>query len=994
MNQPYSYVLALLMVAVVAVIVATYVGRRHAAPGVWPLVALLLAAAVWSAAYALELVSEDLAAKLFWAKVQYLGIVTIAPAWYLFAIQYTARPSWFTRSLRNLSTLAIIPVMTLILVWTNEAHGLIWSETALDASAGFSTLKLEHGLWFWASSAYSYLLLLLGSIWIASMALQSIRLYRWQAGVVLLGLLVPWIANVLYVTDLAPTHLDLTPFAFLIAALAYAWSLFRFQLLDIVPVARRAVVDGLGDCVIVCDLQNRIVDVNLAVERLTGKGASELIGRPGEQILGYHTDLVMQCSAQQPVRAEIPMTVAGVPYYFDVRITPLLSPRDQIIGRLIVLYDITDRKRMEAELRQARDELELIVAERTATLVETNRQLRDELVRRRQAEDQFQGLFETAPDAMVVVGQEGHIIQANTQAEWIFGYTRHKLIGKHIQILLPKRFRDRHLNHLANYFAEPRLRPMGIGLDLWGQRRDGSEFPVEISLSPLETEDGLLVSAANRDVSDPVKAEEALRESEQTYRALFEEANDAIFLLSLDGVHLRVNQKAADMLGYQEDELAGMTYQDLVDPRDVQDAEGRLEALLAGQSLPVYERSFCTKAGDALPVELNVALVSDAEGNPKFIQSIVRDISERKQAEEALRESEAKFRNIIESSPLGMHMYQLELDGRLLLIEANPAADEILGIGHDRLIGKTIEEAFPEIAMTEVPQQFRRVAESGETWRTDQLLYEGDEVSGAFEIRAFQTSPGRMVAAFSNIAERILAQEEQARLLEEIGQQQEQLHALARQLSESQEAERKELARELHDQVGQNLTALDFHFNLVRSLLPEDLAASDRIRPQVDTSLDLLAQTADRIRDVMAELRPPMLDEFGLLAALEWYGWEFVAPRGIAFAVGGQEPEPRLAPTVEMALFRIAQEALTNVVKHARASQVDTRVDVDPQGDIVRLIVADDGTGFETPEQAGPRGRHHWGLMTMGERALGVGGRCRLDSRPGHGTRVIVEVPR
>ncbi|HSR28937.1 MAG TPA: histidine kinase N-terminal 7TM domain-containing protein [Anaerolineae bacterium] len=988
MNQLY-YVLALLVAAVVTVFLAAYTWRRRPAPGAWPLVVLLLAAGLWSAAYAAELTSEDLAANLFWAKVQYIGIVTIAPAWFIFAVRYTARRTWFTRSPRNLALLAIIPVITLILVWTNEAHGLVWSQTGLDTSTPIPMLQLEYGPWFWVYWLYAYLLLLLGSIWFASMLLQSARLYRWQVGVALLGMLAPWIANLLYVAGLTPANLDLTPFAFILAGLAYALSLFRFHLLDIVPVAHRAVVDGLSDCVIVCDLQSRIVDVNPVAERLAGLPASRLIGRPAEHLLGRHAGLVERCRDLQPAETEISMTIANVEYYFEVRITPLLGEPHQLVGRLVVLHDVTDRKRAEEELRQARDRLELIVAERTAALEEANRQLRDELAgrqeaerryrilfeeapvmyvitrsrdgaaivadcnrlfldtlgyrrdevlerpladfytpesraeladtypgtldggpflderqlltregqvvetllqaapevdrdgnafgtramftdltQRKQAERRFQELLESAPDAMVIVNEEGRIILVNAQTERVFGFPRDELLDEHIQILLPLRFHGSHLEHMVGYYLEPRVRPMGIGLEVMAQRRDGSEVPVEISLSPLKTAEGLQVSAA------------------------------------------------------------------------------------------------------------------------------IRDISERKQAEEALQESEAKFRNIFESSPLGMHMYQLKPDRRLVLMEANPAADEILGVDHDNLVGRTLEEAFPDVSMTELPERFRRVAASGESWSTDQLLYEGSEIFGAFEVHVFQTSPGRIVAAFADITERKQAEEAQARLINEIKQQREELRALARRLAVAQEAERKELARELHDQVGQSLTALDFSLNMIRSQLPDHSPASDQIRSQVDASLALLAQTADRIRDVMADLRPPVLDDYGLVAALEWYGTQVVKPRGIAITVDGREPTPRLAPPVELALFRIAQEALTNVIKHAQATMVTVQLEADPDQDTVRLIVADDGGGFEPADRAGPADRQSWGLIGMLERAEAVGAHCRVESDTGLGTQVIVEVPR
>ncbi len=214
--------LPLLLSILMALYLAIYIGSRRATPGAWPLVVILLSAAVWSATYALELASDDLATKMFWAKASYFGIVAIAPAWFLFVTQYTDRQSWFTRSPRNLSLLAIIPIITLILVWTNDDHGLIWSQVGLEPSADIPILEFDYGAWGLINTAYSYLLLLLGSIWFSAMILQSSHLYRWQVSVALLGMMVPWIANFLYISGLTPANLDLTPFAFIIAGLAYS----------------------------------------------------------------------------------------------------------------------------------------------------------------------------------------------------------------------------------------------------------------------------------------------------------------------------------------------------------------------------------------------------------------------------------------------------------------------------------------------------------------------------------------------------------------------------------------------------------------------------------------------------------------------------------------------------------------------------------------------------------------------------------------------------
>jgi two-component system sensor histidine kinase UhpB len=140
----------------------------------------------------------------------------------------------------------------------------------------------------------------------------------------------------------------------------------------------------------------------------------------------------------------------------------------------------------------------------------------------------------------------------------------------------------------------------------------------------------------------------------------------------------------------------------------------------------------------------------------------------------------------------------------------------------------------------------------------------------------------------------------------------------------------------------------------------------------------------------MANLRPPVLDDYGLVAALHWYGEHFTGRTGIAVAVEGEEPAPRLAAHVENALFRIAQEALTNAAKHAQATQVT--VAVEAGGGNLRLAIADNGSGFDVDNTTEPNVSRGWGLLTMTERAEAVGGRCRIETGPGQGTHVIVEV--
>lgn len=209
-------------------------------------------------------------------------------------------------------------------------------------------------------------------------------------------------------------------------------------------------------------------------------------------------------------------------------------------------------------------------------------------------------------------------------------------------------------------------------------------------------------------------------------------------------------------------------------------------------------------------------------------------------------------------------------------------------------------------------------------------------------------------------------------------------------MAELSEIERKRLSRELHDQVGQNLTALGINLNIIQAEVA--VSASKSLLSRLDDSVRLVEQTTQRIRDVLANLRPPVLDDYGLVAALKWYSRRFHQRTKIIMTVEGDELTPRLPPRLESVLFRIAQEALTNVAKHSRAGKVI--VSVKEQRGSVSLIIADDGVGFNPSQLTNCRGSQGWGLMTMMERAEAEGGKFHVESQPDSGTRVIVEVKR
>ncbi len=275
------------------------------------------------------------------------------------------------------------------------------------------------------------------------------------------------------------------------------------------------------------------------------------------------------------------------------------------------------------------------------------------------------------------------------------------------------------------------------------------------------------------DITGRKNTENALRESEEKYRTLAETASLGIQISDLEGCILFSNPAHHAIHGVPESQLIGKYIWDFLDSgEERKKLQEYYSHLIQQQPAPeTYFGMNKTADGQDIYVQVDWNYMRDTDGEVFALCSIINDVTERIRTEEELRTSENRFRSVIESCPEGMMMYRLEQDGRLVFVDANPAADQILGLDCVKFIGKTIEEAFPPLALTEIPDRYRDVCRTGKPWRAHHIDYEDSQISGAYEVHAFQTEPGKMALFFTDVTKKIRMEEEIQKIqkLESVG---------------------------------------------------------------------------------------------------------------------------------------------------------------------------------------------------------------------------------
>lgn len=602
------------------------------------------------------------------------------------------------------------------------------------------------------------------------------------------------------------------------------------------------------------------------------------------------------------------------------------------------VQDITERKRVEAALRESQEKLKL--AMRAAKM---GTWLFD-----------FQtGQFE--PDA---AGKVLHGFEADEAIASLEQGSRHIHPDDIAQI--QQRF-EQALRTKGTYENEYRVMlPDGQARWIYSLGRASADAPYLIGTV--------------QDITERKLVEDALRESEKQLRQLFDASPDALFIIDSAGQFLDANQTAVTRYGYSREELLQLSPRELAAPDLKDQTAARVQAALKQGSQ--FEWRHCRKDGSEFPVEIATQTLT-LNGQP-VVLSCVRDISERHQAEAQLRESNRRFSTIFHASPVGKCITRFA-DG--VFLDANESFAKITGHAREELLGRSSLDINYWLDPADRAQLVQSLAENGFA-RDWEVGFRRKDGSIGHSLRSLErlTLDGEdcILTALSDITERKLNEEE-------LRVSRERLETLSRQLIATQESERRHLARELHDEIGQELTSIKLNLKTLEPALP---AETNLIR---DT-LAIAEQALQQVRSLALDLRPSMLDDIGLAPALRWCLDRQAHRSGFAPYFLAEPPELTASPEVAITCFRVMQESLTNIARHAQARNV--RVEVRQYESAIDLQVQDDGIGFDVTAATDQATRGaSVGLVGMRERAELIGGLIDIESSTATGTTIHARFP-
>jgi PAS domain S-box-containing protein len=477
------------------------------------------------------------------------------------------------------------------------------------------------------------------------------------------------------------------------------------------------------------------------------------------------------------------------------------------------------------------------------------------------------------------------------------------------------------------------------------------------------------------DIDREVEARNALHESEEKFRALFEQSVAPISLITQDGCLIEANDAWFRLLGYSRKDMASFNAADLFPSPEMRDDFVRL--LLKAGSLDDYESRIRTKDGTLIDVLRSITVRYNPDGSVLGFQTVLRDVTAEKAAEQALRESEEKYRQLFNQSIAAISL--LAPDGHL--IDANDAWFRLFGYSREDAPSIRAVNLYPTAELRE--ESVSRLLSSGTLVDDEARVKKKDgTLIDALRSMVVRHNPDGSVLGYQTVWLDIT---ELNLIRDELLDSREQLRRLALRIQEARENERTAIAQELHDHFGQELTALRLDLESLASSPPP---AGDAGLIRIRGILQLVDQMSQELRRVISEMRPGMLDDLGLCAAIEWQAGQFSERTGIACNLILTANDANLPPSVSTALFRTFQELLSNVAQYAGATYVDASLISDSE--CVYLAVVDNGRGLTDEEL---HSSSSLGILGIQERIRACGGNVTFQGEPGKGTTVTVTIP-
>jgi PAS domain S-box-containing protein len=483
-----------------------------------------------------------------------------------------------------------------------------------------------------------------------------------------------------------------------------------------------------------------------------------------------------------------------------------------------------------------------------------------------------------------------------------------------------------------------------------------------------------------RDITEQRRAEKAMLDLRRELELTMNSMEEGVHRVNLQGDIVFENQAAARMLGWEVSKLLGKsghatmhhTRQDGT-PYPIEECP-IYATFRDGVSRHVADEVFWRQDGTSFPVEYQTAAMRNDRNEIVATVVTFRDITARKRAEEALRESEERYRELFENAKDAIYVH--DLSGRYTSV--NRAAERLSGFTRAEILGKHFSNFVLPRDLKHVRTNLcRKLDEENETiYEVDMVRRDGQRVP--VEVSSRLIFENGVAVGVQGVARDITDRK----------RAQDALRTYSQRLIQAQEVERAKIARELHDEIGQVLTAVRINLQSIQ----RSYGTNERV-PRLDESIAIVDEALGRVRELSIELRPALLDDLGLSVALRWYVDRYAQRTGItAEVLNGFEDDTRLPRELETACFRIAQEALTNVARHAQA--VSVSVQLERSREKLWLTIMDDGIGFDINDlRRSASADSALGLRGMEERALAVGGYLEVDSGSGRGTRIRAMFP-